>query len=264
MQIQQIRNGTNKIIYGDTTFLLDPYLGEKGALGTLGDISGQPYKTPDPVKMQLPMPFYPLPDPIGTILEHVDYYLFTSLAPDHIDRTADGTVGALLDHKIPALVQNETDAALLRKSGFADVRVVSEDGTELGEITLVKTATCHGKIIPTGDAMGVVLLKEGEKALYVAGDTIWYEEVRQVLQDFKPRVVMVNGCAATLLGCGRLSMDDEDIESVSRNLPDAVVYVTHMDNDAAACITRHEMRGRLTNRGVTSYIMPRDGQTIHF
>ena len=176
MQIQQIRNGTNKIVYGDTTFLLDPYLGEKGALGTLGDIYG----------------------------------------------------------------------------------------TELGEITLVKTATCHGKIIPFRDTRGVVLLKEGEKALYVAGDTIWYEGVRQVLQDFKPRVVMVNGCAATLLGCGRLSMDDEDIESVSRNLPDAVVYVTHMDNDAAACITRHEMRGRLTNRGVTSYIMPRDGQTIHF
>lgn len=264
MQIQQIRNGTNKIIYGDRTFLMDPYLGEKGALGALAEVSGQPYKTPDPVKMQLPMPFYSLPDTIEEILAGVDYYLFTSLAADHIDRAADGTVGALLDKKIPALVQNETDAALLRKSGFADVQVVSEDGTELGEITLVKTAACHGKIIPTGDTMGVVFLKEGEKALYVAGDTIWYDGVRQVLQDFKPRVVVVNGCAATLLGCGRLSMDDEDIESVSRNLPDAVVYVTHMDNDAAACITRHEMRGRLTSRGVTSYIMPRDGQIIHF
>lgn len=61
MEIQQIRNATNKIKFGGVTFLLDPWLADKGSMGSFDDISQENYQVPDPVKMVLPMPFYGLP-----------------------------------------------------------------------------------------------------------------------------------------------------------------------------------------------------------
>ena len=56
MEIQQIRNATNKIKFGGVTFLLDPWLADKGSMGSFDDISQENYQVPDPVKMVLPMP----------------------------------------------------------------------------------------------------------------------------------------------------------------------------------------------------------------
>lgn len=63
MEIQQIRNATNKIKFGGVTFLLDPWLADKGSMGSFDDISQENYQVPDPVKMVLPMPFTACPCP---------------------------------------------------------------------------------------------------------------------------------------------------------------------------------------------------------
>ena len=48
------------------------------------------------------------------------------------------------------------------------------------------------------------------------------------------------------------------IRSASTALP------THFDNVAHASLTRHTMRGRLAERGVTNYDMPGDGQSVEY
>ena len=44
----------------------------------------------------------------------------------------------------------------------------------------------------------------------------------------------------------------------------ARLYLTHFDNVAHATITRHSMRGKLLNYGVTNYDIPEDGETINY
>ena len=87
-----------------------------------------------------------------------------------------------------------------------------------------------------------------EKTFYLAGDTIWYEEVAATIEKFRPGVIALNACAVETLENGRLIMGDEDVWNVSLAAPDARLYITHMDNVAHASITRHVMRGRLASR----------------
>lgn len=172
MEIRQIRNATNKIQYGGKTFLLDPWLEKKFNFGSFMDIPGVPYVVPEPVKMQLPVPFYDLPCSVEEVLDGVDYYIVTHIHMDHIDVAPDGTVGAPLHKDVPVFVQNEEDAEVFKKSGFQDVRVLPLEGVDVDGVKLSKAPARHGTIIPAGDSMGVVFQAENEKTLYVSGDTV--------------------------------------------------------------------------------------------
>lgn len=264
MEIQQIRNATNKIDFGGVTFLLDPWLADKGSMGAFADMPQGNFRVPDPVKMMLPMPFYGLPLSREKILEGVDAYIVTHIHPDHIDVGEDGTVGRFLDKRVPVFVQDEIDAAVFRKSGFLKVQVLSAEGNLWKNVTLTKVPAQHGTLVSCGNAMGVVFQAQGEKTLYVSGDTVWYPGVKQTLETYSPEVVTVNACAAELVGFGRLIMNDEDVECVARTVPQTEIFITHMDNVAHASLTRYDMKGKLARRGVTRYVMPQDGETVSF
>lgn len=75
MKIQQIRNATLKITYGDTVFLLDPWLQDKG--------TGFSAPTVNPEMSGLKGPFDELPMPPEEIIKDVDYCLVTHIHPDH-------------------------------------------------------------------------------------------------------------------------------------------------------------------------------------
>ena len=108
MEIKQIRNATIRVLYAGKTFLIDPWLLEKGQMGCFLDIPGNPFHVPDTAKEGIPMPMCALPEPAGEILKGVDYYIVTHIHPDHVDMAPDGTVGRMLDKTVPVLVQNET------------------------------------------------------------------------------------------------------------------------------------------------------------
>ncbi len=266
MTIQQIRNATNKITFGGKTFLLDPWLAAKGSLGSFSEITlpGVDLTTPDPTKSLIPMPMCELPLSIDEILAGVDATIVTHIHPDHIDIAPDGTLGGPLDKRAPLFCQSETDAAAFRANGFLDVRVLTEAGESFGGVTLRKTFARHGTVIPCGDACGVTLEAEGEKRLYVAGDTVWTSEVQETLRAFRPDVIMLNACAAEFVVFGRLIMNDEDVLWVHRTCPDARLYITHMDTVPHATITRADMKGLLARRGITAYDMPLDGATVTY
>lgn len=264
MKIQQIRNATIRITFGSKTFLIDPWLAAKGAMGCFADIPGHPYTLPDPMKEQLLMPICGLPMETADVLAGVDAYIVTHIHPDHIDMAADGTVGAALDHRLPVYVQNEEDAAVFQRSGFSDIRVLSANGSMFSDVKLTCVPARHGVIVPCGDACGVVFEAAGEKTLYLAGDTIWYEAVEQTLKTYRPPVIALNACAAETVENGRLITGDEDVEAVARTMPESRLVLTHMDNVAHATITRYTMRSRLAARNVTNYQMPEDGETLTF
>ena len=262
MKIQQIRNATLKIEYGGKIFLVDAWLAERNKNGGFTDMPNLPLHTVDPVKMQIPMPMFELPETVEKILSGVNYYILTHIHPDHIDfNFADGTVGTPLDKNLPIFAQDSDDAAVLKKSGFKSVEILSEN--KIGEIKITKTPARHGTVNPLGNACGVIFQAPNEKTLYIAGDTIFYEGVQETLKDFKPDVVILNACAAEFVETGRLIMNDEDVLSVAKTLPTAQIIISHMDNVAHAAITRYKMRGLMAERGV-NYLMPEDGETLEF
>lgn len=261
MHIQQIRNATVRISYGGKTFLMDPWLMDKGAMGTFAETS---YRCADAAKENIPMPMCALPFSVEEILRGVDAYVITHVHPDHVDMQADGTVGPLLHKQTPTFVQSMEDAHVLLRSGFEDVTVLYENSA-LGDIRLIKTPGRHGTKIPCGPSCGVVFQSPGEKTLYVAGDTIWYDAVRDTLARFCPEVIVVNACAAALRQEGRLIMDDADVAAVHTACPQAKIVISHMDTVAHATLSRADMRRLIQERGLeAATVMPDDGETLTF
>lgn len=266
MIIEQIRNATIKIHYGNKVFLVDPWLAPKDSFGSFASLPESiPFKTRDSQKSFISMPICELPKSVDEILSGVDYYIVTHIHPDHIDMNLDGTVGGLLNKKIPLLAQNEEDANIFKSSGFENVMILSENGLSIGNINITKVPALHGVNIPCGSAMGFMM--EGEdKTLYVAGDTVWYEKVAENLNKFKPEIIVLNACAAELIDFGRLIMDAEDVKKVIQSSPDSEIILSHMDNVAHASLSRTSLGDELKESGVFSskIKLPEDGEILEF
>ena len=151
---------------------------------------------------------------------------------------------------------------MLKRSGFQDITILPKEGIQIGDATIRQVPALHGTYIPCGNAMGVLFEAKDEKTFYLAGDTIWYEEVAATIKKYQPEVIALNACAAETLVNGRLIMNDEDVWNVSLAAPHARLYITHMDNVAHAALTRYTMRGRLASRGIVNYDMPADGESV--
>ncbi len=261
MNIQQIRNATVRITYDDNVFLIDPWLIKKGAMGCFSDT---PFRCADPAKENIPMPMCDLPMPAEDVLRGVDAYIVTHVHPDHIDIEPDGTVGKTLNKNLPTYVQSTDDANIFLRSGFSNVTVMYENSS-FGNVNLIKTLGRHGTKIPCGPSCGVIFISNNEKTLYVIGDTIWYDAIKNTLSKFQPDVIVVNACAAELLYEGRLIMNDTDILSIHDMCPHSRIIISHMDTVAHATISRSDMKKFIYENGLEQYtVMPDDGEVVTF
>lgn len=123
MKIRQIRNATLRVTFGGVEFLVDPWLVSKAEGFTFGQ---GPFASEvvDPAQLDIVMPMCELSMPLADVLAGVDAYVLTHLHPDHFDMASDGTAGAKLDKSVPLFVQNEREVGVMKKSGFADVRML--------------------------------------------------------------------------------------------------------------------------------------------
>ncbi len=265
MKIKQIRNATLRINFGEADFLIDPWLISR-AEGFSFAQTPFASEVVNPAKLDIVMPMCELPLPLPEVLGGVDAYLLTHLHPDHFDMARDGTAGAKLDKSVPLFVQNEREVGVMKKSGFADVRMLTDDGVTFNGVTLKRTYAKHGTKEPCGPASGIFFTAPGEKkTLWILGDTIWCDEVAKTMAELKPDVVILNACAAQLKTNGRLIMDDADVESVCRAAPNAMVIASHMDTVAHASLTRKTLKTALEKRGLAKRVlMPDDGEAYVF
>ena len=215
-------------------------------------------------QLDIPMPMCGLPMAAKDVLQGVEAYIVTHVHPDHIDMSPDGTCGGPLCHDTPVWVQNEGDEAVMKRSGFANVSVLSKDGAMVSGVKVTKIAGRHGTIEPCGPSCGIVLKAEGEPTVYLAGDTVWFDAVEQALQTYRPDVIVVNACAAYLKKNGRLIMNADDIERIRSVCPDARIIASHMDAVAHAALTRYSLRLLLEAKGLDDVYIPDDGETYIF
>ena len=116
-----------------------------------------------------------------------------------------------------------------------------------------------------GASCGVVFTAREEKTLYIAGDTVYYEGVADILNRYHPEVVILNACGATMAGVGRLIMGKEDVLSVCHAIPHAAIIASHMEAVNHATVTREELKAYLARHGVMKQVyIPEDGESCEF
>ena len=110
---------------------------------------------------------------------------------------------------------------------------------------------------------GFVLRAEGEPVLYVAGDTIWCDDVRAALDEHAPDVVVVNASGARFTEGDPIVMTAEDVVAVARHAPGAHVVAVHLEAINHCLETREELRARLREEGLEERVsVPADGADV--
>jgi L-ascorbate metabolism protein UlaG (beta-lactamase superfamily) len=81
-----------------------------------------------------------------------------------------------------------------------------------------------------GDVIGFLVGVEAPgDAIYVTGDTVWYEGVAEVARRFRPRLVILFAGAAKTRGSFHLTMDSNDAIEAAHAFPDAQIIAVHTE-----------------------------------
>ncbi|MEK3886694.1 MBL fold metallo-hydrolase [Bacillus sp. FSL K6-3431] len=253
MNIQQIRNATLVVQYAGKKFLIDPFLAKKGTY--------PPF--PNSLRQDQNNPLSSLPTSIDDIIINVDAVIITHLHFDHYDDAAK----EILPKDMKIFVQNEEDAIVIKNDGFKNVEVLHEK-TVFEDVHLIKTEGEHGRgeiLKLAGLVCGVTFKHQSEKTLYVAGDTVWYEAVQEVIDTHKPEIIVVNAGDNQFLEGGSLVMGKDDVYEVYKAAPDAKIIASHMEGVNHWTLSREELKRFINEKGITTNVLvPDDGESYSF
>jgi L-ascorbate metabolism protein UlaG (beta-lactamase superfamily) len=253
MDIQLIRNATIVVEYVGKKFLIDPMLAEKGAYAPF----------PNAPRQDQNNPLVSLPISIENIIRDIDAVIVTHLHYDHWDDTAKEA----LPKEIKVIAQNEEDMTEIRKAGFENVEVLQED-TVFEGIQLIKTKGEHGRgeiLKLAGLVCGIVFKHPTEKTAYIAGDTVWYEEVQEVINTHVPEIITVNAGDNQFFEGGSVVMGKDDVYEVYKAAPNAKIIAVHMEAVNHWALSREELKRFSNEKGIRSNVLvPDDGELYTF
>ena len=96
---------------------------------------------------------------------------------------------------------------------------------------------------------GFVLAAPAEPTVYIAGDTILCDEVRDAVATYGPDVIVVNASAARFNEGGPIVMDNDDVVQLAREAPGAQIVAVHFECVSHSTETRADLRERLKHEG---------------
>jgi L-ascorbate metabolism protein UlaG (beta-lactamase superfamily) len=252
VRIHFVRHATLTFEVGDLRVLVDPMFGEAGTAPT---IPNTPSRRSNPL-VDLPFGAEGLSD----LVEKTDAVLVTHTHNDHWD----GRARELIPKTTPVLCQRH-DEETFSRAGFANVSPFEPELTREG-LRFIRTDGRHG----TGEigeqmgrVSGFVVRSEDSPSLYVAGDTIWCDEVEEALLAHRPDVVVVNAGAARFLKGDPITMTAEDVARVCRAAPGARVIAVHMEAINHCVLPRAGLAGALEEQGLAGRVeIPADGEKL--
>lgn len=250
MIIKQIRNATLKITYGCVNFLIDPWFQDQG--------TGFSAKAVKPEMQGIKCPMNKLPEPPAETLKGVDVCLVTHMHFDHFSSD-------YLPKDLKIIAQNESDAKQIIDMRFSNVDLFKENQISIGNVIIHKIKAIHGDnelaLSRMGEACGYIFKSNNEKTLYLAGDTIYCNEVKQSIEKYYPDIIILNCCEATT-PIGRLIMNLDDVEKVCNESKNAMIVASHLDSVNHALVTRGDVRKFIKERELKQVVIPDDGESI--
>ena len=215
--------------------LVDPMLDDAGARPPI-----------ERTRNQVANPTVPLPFPADYVVRDLDAVIVTHRHRDHLDTKGE----ELLPRDVPVFCQPEDEEAL-RELGL-DARTV-EDATDWDGLRITRTPARHGsgRIAELLAPVSGFVLDD----LYVAGDTVWYEDVETTIVHHKPRVAVVNAGGAEFVEGGLIVMGIDDVREVTARVP--VVVAVHMEALNHCFLTRAALRAALP-----SVLVPENGEAV--
>jgi len=239
--------------FDDCVLLIDPMLGKKGTMPSLSFLRCKSQRNP----------IVELPYDTFEVLERVTHCLITHKHKDHIDKAGEEF---LRKNNVP-IVCAALDEDYLRKRGLKVIQSVAywKKSTFLnGSIIGIPAKHGYGFIAkPMGNVMGYLIKIPSQPSVYLSSDTIFTEEVKKTLKEFKPEVSVV-ACGSAQLDIGKpLLMHLDDIVSFV-NAAEGKVIANHMEAVNHCPTTRKQLAERLTLEGIQDkVIIPEDGEIIN-
>ncbi|AEB59549.1 MBL fold metallo-hydrolase [Ectopseudomonas mendocina] len=255
MKIQQLRNATIIVEFGQHRVLVDPMLARQGALPPLRLFGARQRN-----------PLVELPVGARAALESVTHCLITHCQKGHFDHLDRAGTQWLRERQIPVICAPH-DANHLLQRGLNVQPLLPEHnlpGPFLGGH--IRTVRCiHGRGV-VGRLMehGVGFLIEipGEPSLYLAGDTLLTDEVRACVREHRPAVSVVPAGGARFDLGGDIIMGIDEVIEFTR-LSGAAVVANHLEAISHCPVSRMALAEAAASAQV-KLLIPEDGEVLAF
>lgn len=247
--IQLVRNATLVIDYAGKKILVDPMLSPKGAIDSWAGIQKNP-------TVELTMP-------VEDIVKDVDLVIVTHTHEDHFDKPANSTL-----NKSVEIIMQPADKDFFKKEGFLNATVV-EDQKVWNGITIHRVEGKHGsgKVLEMmGKTSGFVLQAKNQPTIYIVGDTIWNEDIKNDIKKFKPDYIIVNSGGARIKGFEDtpIIMNEKQTMALIGASGKAKIIAVHMNALDHCFTTRAILKNKAAELriGYDKLIIPEDGEKI--
>lgn len=253
MKIRLLRHATLVIEINDKKLLIDPMLSSKDSLDPVQNCGND---------IRIPMVELPVSnEELTKILDEADAVVVTHLHRDHWDVAAQN----LINKNKPVFCQPD-DNDKIREQGFNNVQPINSLINWEG-ISIRRTNGQHGTG-EIGKKMGTVsgfIFQYKEKFIYLAGDTIWCDDVEKALQAFKPAVIILNTGGAQFLTGDPITMTPDDIIHVHESCPTTKIIAVHMDTVNHCFIKRVDLvKALVEKKPALKILIPDDGEEIKY
>ncbi len=217
MKLQLWRNATLQLNIDNSTFLIDPMLGEKGSFGVF------PWTDDQRLNPLVDLPFSD--DQLREKLDRIDAVFVSHLHPDHWDEAAVQQI----DKTTPIICPSAVIEAITAY-GFQNTLELNNQ-ISFNQIKIYLTNGQHG----TGEIeekMGQVnglVFQHQDNTVYVAGDTIWCHDMKNAIDTHQPKHIIVAGGAATFAIGKPVTMTAQDIKELATYHPNSTIWITHLE-----------------------------------
>ncbi len=173
----------------------------------------------------------------------------------HADNLDDA--GRALLAKVPLTLTTPVGAGRLGGTAqglppWASVTLTAPDGAV---VRVTATPARHGPagIEPlAGDVTGFILEADDTPAVYVTGDTVYFEGVAEVARRSKPEVILAFAGAARPRGPFDLTMSANDLLDTAQAFPQALILPVHSEGWAHFTLSAEEASQVFQNLGLGS------------
>ena len=252
MKITQVRNATLIIETQGSFILLDPMLARRSTLPKL-----RYYKS------NQRNPLVELPEIFTEFKAKINYALITHCQKGHFDHLDKAGVRWLRQNEITTFCTSH-DFKYLNKKGI-QTKVLKEKCSPFfnGTIQQIPAQHTSGWLTPFMEhGVGYFIKLKNEPSLYLMGDTILTNEIREFIIKNQPDYIIApTGKAQFDIGAPLLLNEEEIIELAS--LSSGTIIANHMDALDHCRITRQDLGVILNKNKITErFVIPKDGQTI--